>query len=225
MGKKTLSDELSVIIPVLNGAGDLARCLKQLEGRAQVIVSDGESVDESALVAEASGARVVTGPPGRGRQMKCGAEIAETPWLLFLHVDSQLPASWQDQVLAHLARGSGPAVFHLRFDAPGWRPRFVAGWANLRSRLFNLPYGDQALLISRELYDQAGGFDDIPLMEDVALVRRLPRITLLPGCITTGADRYERQGWFTRGRRNFWLLLRYFCGARPEELAQNYQRK
>lgn len=225
MGKKTLSDELSVIIPVLNGAGDLARCLKQLECVAQVIVSDGGSVDESVPVAEAAGAQVVTGPPGRGGQLKRGAEVAEKSWLLFLHVDSQLPAGWQDEVLRHLATGSGPAAFHLRFDARGWQAPFVAGWANLRSRVFNLPYGDQALLISRELYDQAGGFDDIPLMEDVALVRRLPRITLLPGSITTGAERYERQGWFTRGRRNLWLLLRYFCGARPEALARNYQRK
>lgn len=225
MGKKTLSDELSVIIPVLNGAGDLARCLKQLEGGAQVIVSDGGSTDDSRVIAEEAGARLIVGAPGRGGQLKRGAEVAETPWLLFLHVDSQLPEDWREQVLGHIADCSTPAVFHLRFDTPGWQARFVAGWANLRSRAFNLPYGDQALLISRELYDQACGFDDIPLMEDVALVRRLPRITLLPGYITTGAERYEIQGWFTRGRRNLWLLLRYFCGAQPEELSQNYQRK
>lgn len=225
MGKKTVSLELSVIIPVLNGAEDLARCLAQLDGVAQVIVSDGGSEDESQVIAGASGAHLVTGLPGRGGQLKRGADIAEMPWLLFLHVDSQLPADWCDQVAGHIATSSAPAAFHLRFDAPGWQARFVAGWANLRSRVCNLPYGDQALLISRDAYDQAGGFEDIPLMEDVALVRRLPRVTLLPGAITTSAQRYTRQGWFTRGRRNLWLLLRYVCGARPEDLARAYRRK
>ena len=102
----------------------------------------------------------------------------------------------------------------------------MAGWANLRSQVFGLPYGDQALLISRRLYGQLGGYDDIPLMEDVALARRLKRKRLvrLDAVATTSADKYRKQGWLRRGRRNLLTLLRYFLGAKPETLAASYRK-
>lgn len=225
MGKKTLSSELSVIIPLRNGADVLDDCLAQLTDVVQIIVSDGGSTDDGVARAHLSGAEVVTGAPGRGGQLRRGAEHARGGWLLFLHVDSQLPKGWQAQIAAHINTHDTPAAFRLRFDAAGWQAHLVAGWANLRSRVFQLPYGDQGFLISRKAYDQAGGFDDIPLMEDVALVRRLSKITLLSGAITTGAVRYRKQGWFRRGAGNIWLLMRYFCGARPEDLARAYNRK
>jgi hypothetical protein len=113
----------------------------------------------------------------------------------------------------------------LRFDAGGVAPRLVAGWANLRTRMFGLPYGDQALLVSRRAYHAAGGYPDIPLMEDVALARALKgRIALLPLAVTTSAARFQREGWLRRGARNLWLLARYLCGADPARLAARYRR-
>ena len=124
----------------------------------------------------------------------------------------------------HLSTEITPAYFRLSFDAQGFAPRWVAGWANLRSRVFGLPYGDQALLIRRVDYQAVGGFPDIPLMEDVALVRKLPKISGLNATITTSASRYQKTGWLRRGLKNVTILIRYFLGADPEKLARIYRR-
>jgi hypothetical protein len=191
------------------------------------VVSDGGSTDATLRVAEDLGAVVVHGPPSRGGQLRRGADATQGAWLLVLHADSVLPVGWASAVTAQIAQGT-PAYFRLRFDAPGLAPRLVAGWANLRARLFALPYGDQGLLISRAGYDAAGGYPDIPLMEDVALARALAgmpaqRPVALPLAIRTSAARYQRDGWIRRGARNLWLLVRYLAGASPEALARDYR--
>ena len=115
-------------------------------------------------------------------------------------------------------------MFRLSFRAQGAAPRIVAAWANFRTRL-GLPYGDQALLISRDLYDQTGGYADMPLMEDVDLARRLRgRLRLLRSSVSTSAARYEEDGWIRRGIRNLWLLALYLGGRSPEDLARRYSR-
>lgn len=220
--------KLSVIMPTLDAARGLERSLPSLAAGLQaglireLILSDGGSSDETAKIAEAAGAVLVTGPASRGGQLRRGADAAQGEWLLFLHADSVLPPGWADVVIAQIVEGS-PAVFRLQFDADGIVPALVAGWANLRTRVFSLPYGDQGLLISRQDYQATGGFPDMPLMEDVAMARALKgRITLLPMALTTSAARYEREGWLRRGARNLSLLLRYLCGADPEQLVQRY---
>jgi hypothetical protein len=103
-------------------------------------------------------------------------------------------------------------------------PTLFAGWANLRSRVFGLPYGDQGLLLTRSLYDSVGGYSDQPLMEDVAIVRALRgRLRALPIRALTSAARYEQQGWLRRGARNLWTLTRYFGGADLKRLAEAYR--
>lgn len=220
--------ELSVVIPTLNAAGALPACLGSLiEGVEaglvrELILSDGGSTDATCLMGEDVGARVVTGPASRGGQLRRGAEAASGTWLMFLHADSQLPEGWSHTVLQHMPDGA-PAHFRLRFDARGFAPAWVAGWANIRARMFKLPYGDQGLLIARADYDTVGGHRDIPLMEDVAIARVL-RASLvgLPVTITTSADKYQRDGWLRRGSRNLSLLIRYLLGADPEALLRKY---
>lgn len=115
--------------------------------------------------------------------------------------------------------------FCLRFDQQRIAARIVAGWANLRSRLFGLPYGDQGLLVSRVQYESVGGYPEIPLMEDVAMARALRgRLTRLRSDAVTSAAAYQAQGWWRRGARNLWTLARYFGGVSPERLAQGYRR-
>ena len=224
---------VSIVIPTLQAGESLPACLAALmEGLEagvirELVVSDGGSTDATLAIAEEVGARIVTGPASRGGQMRRGAEAAQGAWLMFLHADTVLAPGWSDAVPGHIAAEPGRAGwFHLAFDAPGLAPRIVAGWANWRARAFGLPFGDQGLLISRELYNAAGGFPDIPLMEDVAFARALGRgrLAALPAIARTSARRYAREGWFRRGARNLALQLRFLAGGDPEQLAQRYRR-
>ncbi len=224
---------LSIILPTLDAAPALPGAFAALmEGLAaglirEVIVSDGGSRDETAEIARAAGARLLTGAPGRGGQLRRGAEAAGGDWLLFLHADSWPAPGWAAVVATHMQRApERAATFRLSFRARGAGARLTAGWANLRTRLFHLPYGDQGLLIPRALYARTGGFADIPLMEDVAMARALRRrLCLLDHLITTDASRYLARGWLRRGARNWLTLARYLAGTDPAKLARHYQRK
>lgn len=223
---------LSVVIPTLNAGGALAVSLPPLmEGLQagvirELIISDAGSNDETVQIAEEVGAVVVTGAPSRGGQLRRGAAAAAGDWLLFLHADTELPAGWADAVLDHIeAHPEAAAYFRLKFLETGLGARWVAGWANLRAKWFDLPYGDQALLLPRALYDLVGGFADQPLMEDVAMARALKgKLRAIPLSVRTSGAKYVQEGWLRRGRRNLWCLLRYLCGADPHALAQSYRR-
>ncbi|MEM7268022.1 MAG: TIGR04283 family arsenosugar biosynthesis glycosyltransferase [Pseudomonadota bacterium] len=223
---------ISVIIPTLDAAARIGPCLYALSPAiidpvlSEVIFADGGSDDDIEEIAEATGARLVRADRGRGAQLAAGAEAARGDWFLFLHADTVLSEDWVEVARAHIEQGPERAgYFRLAFAAKGFGPRLVAGWGNLRSRLFGLPFGDQALLIHRGLYQRVGGFQRIPLMEDVAIARALSgRLTSLPATATTDFERYQRQGWVKRGAANLWLQARYFAGASPEALADEYRR-
>ncbi len=222
---------VSVIIPTLNVAAELPATLAALgEGLAgglirELILADGGSRDGLAAIADAAGARLVTAPPGRGAQLAAAAAEAQGEWLLFLHADTHLGPGWAAAVLDHIRDHPDKAgYFRLAFRHSGRAARLVASWANWRARAFGLPYGDQGLLIRRALYDAAGGYPPIPLMEDVALARALRgRLVPLAAVAHTSAERYRREGWFLRGGRNLFTLARYFLGADPRQLRRSYE--
>lgn len=224
---------ISVVIPTLNAAQELPTTLAALtpaltEGLIrELIVSDGGSTDGTCDLAEDLGAVIVSGAPGRGGQLRRGVDVSKGEWLLILHADTHLQGPWIEGLLTHMADAPERAGhFQLRFRARGAWPAWVAGWANLRSRLLGLPYGDQGLFLKRSLHDSVGGYPDIPLMEDVALARSLKgKLSPVPGQAATSAARYEKQGWLNRGSRNLWLLTRYLSGADPHRLAQSYAPK
>lgn len=221
---------ISVVIPTLNAGPELHECLLSLmEGLdagliREVIVSDGGSEDHTIEIAREWGAELVSGPASRGGQLRRGCAAAKGDWLLVLHADTVLSTGWAGPVSVHL-RQDRAGWCRLAFDGGGLPGRIVAGWANWRSRL-GLPFGDQALLVSRALYQQAGGYPDQPLMEDVAIARALKgRLAELEVTATTSPRRYQRQGWTRRGVRNLWTLLRYFLGADPATLAEAYKKQ
>lgn len=222
---------ITVIIPTLNSAPHLQRCLGALgeaitEGLlAEVIFADGGSTDDTEQIAEEVGATFLSTPKGRGNQMAAAAKNARGDWLLFLHSDSVLGRDWQDAVIAHLSNSERAAYFKLSFDETTFPARTVAGWANFRSRWLGLPYGDQGLLISKRLYKRIGGFPEIPLMEDVAIAKSLRgQLAPLPASIETSAEKYRSEGWAKRSFKNFNVLLRYLAGADPTDLADKYYR-
>ncbi len=229
---------LSIVIPTLNAAATLPHCLAVLvpamvEGLLkEVIISDGGSVDETALIAEAAGAHYLRGEPGRGRQLVTGAERARGDWLLFLHADTVLEPDWTGAVRAAMAHiescqsGRGAAYFRFALDDPRRRARVMEALVAARCSLLGLPYGDQGLLIRRDFYEACGRFRPLVLMEDVDLVRRIGRRRLraLPVRAVTSAARYHESGYMRRTLRNIACLALYRLGTDPATIRRIYEK-
>ncbi|MBV7410355.1 glycosyltransferase [Maritimibacter sp. DP1N21-5] len=217
---------LSIVIPTLDAEATLPAVLIALmEGVEagivrELVVSDGGSSDATQHIAQEVGARLLAGEAGRGGQLRRGVAASSGDWLLVLHADSVPGPGWVEAVERGMARG-GPGYFPLRFRARGFGPRLTAAWANLRAKRLGLPFGDQGLLVSRADYDRTGGYPDQPLMEDMALVRALPRAKPLEGWIETGWDRYEGR-WIAQGSGNLLRQVRFLAGADPHKLARRY---
>ncbi len=217
---------ISVIIPVRNEADNLPALLRSLVGAGvhEVIVVDGQSDDDSVDVARQSGATVLSCPPSRGRQLKLGAETASGDVILFLHADSILPPGFADQIL-HIAHqpGVSAGAFRLEIDAAGVVYRVIERLVQFRSRWLGLPYGDQAIFLTRASYDAVGGIASIPAMEDYDLVRRLRRlgrIVLAPTAVKTSPRRWQRDGVIRTTLLNLRCVLATMCGVHPERIAR-----
>jgi len=226
---------ISVVIPTLNSQGELGRSLAALvpgvvEGVVrEVIIADGGSHDETRMIADAVGAQFVRAPKGRGPQLAAGARAARGDWLLFLHADTVLEHDWHREAqrfIDEVARGSQSraAAFRFALDDRGARPRYLEAVVSLRCALFRLPYGDQGLLIARKHYDRLGGFRELPLMEDVDLVRRIGRrdLCFLRSRAVTSAARYQRDGYLRRTLRNLSCLTLYYLRVPPRYIIKLY---
>lgn len=227
---------ISVVIPTLNADDSLAACLTALVPAAveglvnDVIVVDGGSSDRTLKIVEHAGAELIRSSPGRGEQLATGAARARQPWLLFLHADTVLEPGWEREVSALIERvDSGrrlptAAAFRFTLDDLGFWPRMIEAGVAMRCALFRLPYGDQGLLIPKSLYQQAGGFSRLPLMEDVDLARRIGRrrMMILRARAVTSAVRYREDGYLRRSARNLSCLALYFLRVPPRFIARLY---
>ncbi|MDP1631143.1 MAG: TIGR04283 family arsenosugar biosynthesis glycosyltransferase [Caulobacter sp.] len=225
----TRLDRLSVIIPTLNAGAGLSTTLASVDGAGEVIVVDGGSSDGGPALAAAAGATVLMSRAGRGVQLAAGADAATGDWFLFLHSDTGLADGWRGAVSDHMqSGGAAPRAGYFRFalDDAGWRARLLERLVAWRCALLALPYGDQGLLISRDHYEQIGGYRDLALMEDVDLVRRIGRghLAALPVAAVTSAVRWRRDGWLRRSLRNLSCLALYAVGVSPARIARLYER-
>ncbi len=226
---------LSVIIPVLNAAGrisdEIGRWLETddaQEGGVEVIVVDGGSDDGTPDLARLAGARVLAAPKGRGSQMAAGAAAATGDWMLFVHADTRLGPGWQTvakRFMADEANRFRAAYFRFALDDASEAARRLERIVAWRCRVLGLPYGDQGLLIGAGYYEKLGGFEPIPLMEDVALVRKIPnhRLQALHADAVTSAVRYQHGGYVLRPARNLLCLALYFIGVPPAGLVELYE--
>jgi rSAM/selenodomain-associated transferase 2 len=216
---------LSIVIPALNASHSLRAALASITAADEVVVVDGGSVDGTADLAASLGARVIHTQRGRGSQLAAGIAAAQGEWLCLLHADTRLAAGWQTAIGAHMAAAPGRAGYcRFMLDTDDHRARLLERLVAWRCRVFALPYGDQGLLIHRDLLREIGGVRPLPLMEDVDLIRRLGRRRLAPLNVAaiTSAEKWHRHGWYRRSLRNLLCLTLYFIGVPPRLIARLY---
>lgn len=243
--------QLAVVVPVLNEIGEIVAWLRhiaRLLPGAVVIVSDGGSSDGTVESVEALISNphmreiddgidtlqvmVAHAPAGRGSQLKQGArmalEKASPAHFLFLHADAALGAGAVPAVDEAIEDdGFAWGWFDLKLDGPSRAERIIERGISLRAHIAGRPTGDQGLLVTRECYLAAGGFAPIPLFEDVDLVARLRREQKgrrLAGSVITSGRRYRKNGHWLTMLRMWGLRIRYWFGARPDELHRQYDR-
>ena len=222
----------SIIMPVLNEAAILPQqldCLQTLrQAGHELIIVDGGSSDDTPELARPYADHLLESPRGRGRQMNLGSQYAQHEWLIFLHADTQLSASAMACLQTALRQATTQwGRFDIQLSGRHALFRVIAWFMNKRSRLTGIATGDQAIFVNRAVFSRAGGFADMPLMEDIALSRILGKFSppvCLRSTVTTSARRWQENG-ILKTILMMWLFrLRYFFGTSPEVLVERYYR-
>jgi rSAM/selenodomain-associated transferase 2 len=221
---------VSVVVPVLDEAEGIAATLASLQALrgagGEVIVVDGGSRDATRAIASPLADRLIEAPRGRALQMNAGAKAARGALVVFLHGDTLVPAGALEGLGARLERsGRSWGRFDVSIAGAGPLLALVAILMNARSRLTGVATGDQAIFARRDAFERAGGFPEIPVMEDVALSKRLkresPPLCLRERVLTSGR-RWRRRGTLRTILLMWRLRLAYALGADPRLLARRY---
>jgi rSAM/selenodomain-associated transferase 2 len=219
---------ISAIIPTLNEAAGIARAVEAAwdAGCCEVIVVDGGSTDQTLAVARTVRCLALSAPRGRARQQNHGARHASGDVLLFLHADTRLDSGAAAQIAQAVQfQGAQAGAFVQRIEAHGRCYRLLERGNACRARWWGRPYGDQGIFLLRSLFQRVGGFPDVPLLEDVLLMRRVrchAWPVLLPGPLWVSPRRWRRYGPLRQTLRNWGILLAAACGVAPSRLAGLY---
>jgi len=232
---------VSVVIPTLNEEARLGATIDAAfaAGAAEVIVADGGSSDATVAIAQSRGARVLRvvrasgalteGAPEarttpRASQLNAGAREAKHDAVIFLHADTFLPEGACKAIESAMKAGVVFGGFRIAFIEDGLR--VVAALINARTRLTRKPWGDQAQFVARDAFLRAGGYRELPIMEDYELARRMKRIgrtAMLPLAVRTSGRRFRELGSFRTAALNWWIIACYHAGVSPERLARWYR--
>jgi uncharacterized protein len=226
---KHLAPYLSVVIPTLNEAAHIRAAIDQVRhADTEVIVADGGSCDGTQELAAHSGAVVLHAPCGRALQQNMGARLACGRALLFLHADTRLPSDFRGQIFDLLMDSRVVlGAFQFKTDYHTRSMRLVEKAVRIRSNLFKMPYGDQALFMPRSVFERSGGFDPVPIAEDLYLVRRLAklgRVEIAPGAALTSGRRWQAAGVLRTTVINYIIAIGCLAGFNPAKLAPLYAR-
>ena len=222
-----MSVGVSFVIPVLNEEGavaDLLRDLRQRYPHSQLIVVDGGSRDRTVALALPLCDQLLLMATGRARQMNLGGQVACMPYVCFLHADSR-PGVSASALEAYLVARPAWGFCRVRLSSERLPFRIIEWFMNQRSRITAVATGDQMVFVQKTVFDESGGFDDIPLMEDVAYCKRLRRLQaplIIEAPVLTSSRRWEEGGVVPTVLRMWLLRLAYFLGVAPATLWRYY---
>jgi rSAM/selenodomain-associated transferase 2 len=223
--------KISIIVPTLNEAKNIEVAINSTQSvkDIEIIVVDGGSKDNTVQIIQDLGIKVLFSTPCRACQMNVGALFATNEILLFLHGDTALPLQFDVMVRDALQQpGIVAGAFSLRIDSSQWSLRLVEWGVSIRSHFFHLPYGDQAIFIKREVFEQVGGFPELPIMEDFEMMQRLQRIgriAIVPTAVLTSARRWLQKGVFKTTLINQIAIIAYCIGVSPTRIRYWYRGK
>lgn len=228
--RNEVSETLSIVVPVLNESDSIVYFLQSVRSTCarstEIIVVDGGSNDGTATLAAAFCDRVITTAKGRAIQLNAGAKRASGTIVCFLHADSSLPPGAVNLMCDALGSpANGWGRFDVRLSGRHPMLRVIERLMNWRSRLTGIATGDQAIFMSRALFNEVGGFPEIALMEDIAMSDRLKRHSpprCLSQAVLTSSRRWEKNGMLRTIVLMWKLRLLYFLGVDPARLARYY---
>jgi rSAM/selenodomain-associated transferase 2 len=233
-------ETISIIIPALNEAQNIEQTIASAQASepssaasVEIIVVDGGSTDATVEIAQALGAKIILAGQGRAHQMNIGAQAASGQILLFLHADTCLPVGFDRLIYTALQQPSTQSVnttiagaFELKINGAVRGLRLVEWGVKWRSRWWQMPYGDQAIFLRAETFQQVGGFPVMPLMEDFALISRLQKlgaIKILCAAVVTSDRRWRQKGILKTTILNQIIVMAYLLGVAPDRLAKWYR--
>jgi uncharacterized protein len=221
---------LSIIIPAINEEENIERTIAHARGEnSEIIVVDGGSRDRTTTIAVEAGARVISSAGGRALQQNEGAEASHGKVLLFLHADTLLPEGYLALVFeALMEHGVAAGAFRFGTDINTHLMKMIALLVNARSKYLSLPYGDQAIFLRQPMFKSVGGFPDVPIAEDLYLIRRLWRsgnIRIVSASVITSGRRWKRLGIIKTTAINAIILASCLAGVKPKRLAGLYHGK
>ena len=220
---------ISIIIPVLNEVSTIAQTISiaQTAKDIEIIVVDGGSNDGTIELVKSLGITLLTGLPGRSFQMNCGAKAATGNILLFLHGDTFLPLNFDQLLQEILAKPKIIAgAFELGIRGKNKNLRIVEKIVNWRSRYLQMPYGDQGIFLFAQIFQEIGGFPEIPIMEDFELMRQLRKrgkIGIVSVPVLTSGRRWQKLGIFKTTIINQVIIIAYLLGISPHILVKLYR--
>ena len=222
-----MKPSVSMIVPVQTEASEVVASLTDLarHGFCELIIVDSDRAPIVSGATEPLRIQRIAGAGSRGACLARAVSEARGDVFFFLHADSRPPENAVEIIRDALAQGASSGSFSLAYANANLRMRWVASWANLRSRILRLPFGDQGIFCRRDAYQLAGGFRDMAVCDDVDLVRRLRRtgrFVVRPEVTTTSARRYEERGVFRQVLQVWIVLAGYFAGVSPERLGSWY---
>ena len=221
---------ISLIIPTLNSSLNIRTILNNLKGIFfEIIVIDGQSSDDSYKIAKRYTRQVYTAEPGRGYQLSMGALKSKGEWLLFLHSDSLLNEECLLRINEFISSPTNKykaAVFKLKINNSNIFARIIENLANIRTKIFSLPYGDQGLLISKEYYQKIGGYKKVKIMEDLDIIKKIggKNLIILDAYIKTSSENYVRDGWIYRPLKNIICLTLFLFKIDTNTIYKFYYR-